>query len=127
MPRALNEKFNRLMPESEGSVLCYEINRPISLEGYEKNFLDPAQSIIKQYGELRLLNYFTNYQGWEEEAAIVDLSAHVTLGRYVKKMAFVNAPEKEVMARLIRQSLTNAELRFFPENLLKDAIKWVKS
>jgi hypothetical protein len=123
----MNDKFNRLMPESEGPALCYEISKPISAVGYEQNLLKPAREVIKKYGELRILNYFTTYQGWEEQAAEMDIMAHMELGRYVKKMAFVNAPEKEVMARLIKKPLTGAELRFFPSERLADAIKWIKS
>ena len=115
------------MPESEGPALCYEISKPISAEGYEQNLLKPARELIKQYGEVRILNYFTSYQGWEEVAAEMDIMAHIELGRYVKKMAFVNAPEKEVMARLIKRPLTNAELRFFPTERLSDAVIWIKS
>lgn len=123
----MNDKFNRLMPESEGATLCYEITKPISVIGYEENFLNPARAIIKKYGELRLLNYFNPYQGWEEDAAQLDIITHLELGSFMKKMAFVNAPEKEVMARLIRRPLTKGELKFFTKTQLQDAIIWVKS
>lgn len=123
----MNDKFNRLMPESEGPVLCYEISKPISAEGYEENFLVHVRRILETYGELRLLNYFTAYQGWEEQAAQMDLLAHVDLGKYVTKIAFVNAPEKEIMARLIRKTLIKGQLRFFSKNQLAEAIDWVKS
>lgn len=127
MPDALNEKFNRLMPESEGPTLCYEISKPISVEGYEENFLIPARGLIAKYGEIRILNYFTSPIVWEEQAAIMDIGAHLEMGKYLKKIAFVNAPEKEIMARLIRTKLTSAEMRFFATAELKDAILWVKS
>lgn len=122
----MNEKFNRLMPESEGSLLCYEITKPISRAGYEENFLNLARKIIKDKGELRILNYFNPYQGWEEDAAELDIISHVDLGKFVTKMAFVNAPEKEVMARLIKKPLTSAQLRFFNKDQLSQALQWVK-
>lgn len=122
----MNDKFNRLMPESGGSVLCYEITKPISVAGYEENFLKLARQIVKDKGELRVLNYYNPYQGWEEDAAELDIIAHVDLGRYVRKLAFVNAPEKEIMARLIKRPLTSAELRFFTKDQLPDALKWIK-
>ncbi len=123
----MNNKFNRLMPESEGPVLCYEISKPISAQGYEENFLVHVRKIIETYGELRMLNHFTSYQGWEEQAAQMDLFAHVDLGKYVTKLALVNAPEKEIMARLIRKSLIKGQLRFFGNHQLAEAIAWVKS
>jgi hypothetical protein len=123
----MNEKFNRLMPESEGATLCYELSKPISKEGYEDNFLAPALQLVHKYGELRLLMHYTNYQGWEQEAAEMDIAAHVELGRYMKKMALVNAPDKEIMSRMLKKSLNHAELRFFKTDQLEEAIKWVKS
>lgn len=123
----MNEKFNRLMPESEGAALCYELSKPISKEGYEDNFLAPALQLVNKYGELRLLMYYTNYQGWEQEAAEMDIAAHVELGRYMKKMALVNAPEKEIMSRMVKKALNHGELRFFKTEQLQEAIAWVKS
>jgi hypothetical protein len=123
----MNDKFNRLMPESEGPVLCYEISKPISSEGYAENFLKPVTKIIETYGEVRILTYFTSYRGWEEQAAEMDLIAHVEIGQFATKMAFVNTPEKEVMARLIRKPLIKGEVRFFTEDRLQDAIIWIKS
>ena len=123
----MNDKFNRLMPESEGATLCYELNKPISKEGYEQNFLAPALDIVSKYGELRLLMYYTSYKGWEQEAAEMDISAHVELGRHMKKMALVNAPEKEIMSRLVKKPMNHGELRFFKTEHLQEAITWVKS
>lgn len=107
--------------------MCYEISKPISLEGYQGNFLGLAQKIIATYGEFRLLLYYTDYQGWEEQAAELDLKHYAEMGRHMTKLALVNAPEKELMARMIRNPLTNAELRFFAQNRLQEALEWVKS
>jgi hypothetical protein len=123
----MNEKFNRLMPESEGATLCFEISKPITREGYVENFLNPAKRIIETYGEIRLLTYFTSYRGWEEQAAEMDMIAYLEMGQFVTKMAFVNTPEKEVMARLIKKPMIKGEVKFFTTERLQDAILWVKS
>ncbi len=123
----MNDKFNRLMPESEGPTLCYELSKPISKQGYEENFLAPALRLVHKYGEVRLLLHYSHYQGWEQGAAEMDILAHVELGRFMKKMALVNAPEKEIMSRLLKQALNQAELRFFKTEQLQEAIAWIKS
>ncbi len=123
----MNDKFNRLMPESEGATLCYELSKPITKQGYEENFLAPALQLVHKYGEVRLLIYYTSYKGWEKEAAEMDIAAHVELGRYLKKLALVNAPEKEIMSRFVKQPLHNAELKFFKTAQLEQALAWVKS
>lgn len=123
----MQKKFNRLMPESEGPVICYEISQPISEEGYAANFLSPARAIIETYGEVRLLLYFTQYQGWATRAAEMDISAHSEFGRYVTKLALVNAPEKEIMARLLKKPMIAGELKFFSAADLQEALRWIKS
>ncbi len=123
----MNDKFNRLMPESEGATLCYELSKPITKQGYEENFLKPALQLVQKYGEVRLLMYYTSYKGWEKEAAEMDIAAHVELGRYLKKLALVNAPEKEIMSRFVKKPLNNAEMRFFKTEQLEQALAWVKS
>ncbi len=123
----MNEKFNRLMPESEGRALCYEISKPISIQGYQENFLPYAEKIIETHGEFRLLLYYTDYRGWEEAAAELDLKQYAQWGKHMTKLALVNAPEKEIMARMIRNPLTSAQLRFFSKDRLGEALTWVKS
>lgn len=123
----MTEKFNRLLPESSGATLCYEISKPITVEGYQSNFLEPAKKIIAEYGELRLVLYYIDYKGWEADAARQDLSMNLEMGKYLKKMALVNAPEKEIMARVLRQPLSSGELRFFDKDKLQDAIAWAKT
>lgn len=122
----VNEKLNRLMPESEGPVLCYEITKPISLEGYEL-FLKLVRDILERYGEVRVLMYYSDYQGWEKGAAEMDFASHIEFGPKLVKLAIVNAPEKEIMARIIRKPLTGAELRFFSEEGLQEALAWIKA
>lgn len=113
------------MPHSGGAFLAYEIVRPISREGYAV-FLEITNAIINKYGELRLLLYYKNFEGWEREAAEMDLEAHITIGHNMKRFAIVSAPEREIMSRMIKKPMLGGEIRFFSENRLDDALAWVK-
>lgn len=122
----INEKFNTIMPETTDRALCVMIDKPVSLEGYKDNFLPRAHKMIEQYGEARFLVYFKKYQGWEEEAAIMDFAATQTIGGKVNRFAIVNPPPKYIALQTLRKPLMSGETRYFNEDELQDAIIWVK-
>lgn len=126
MTTATNPKYNTIMPESDDRTVCIMVDRPISQEGYLHNFLPKVDIIVKTHGELRILIYYKEFQGWEETAALLDMFSNVKYGSHVAKLAFVNPPETEIFNRSLKKSLHKGETRFFPETALEDAVKWVK-
>lgn len=120
-------KFNDLMPESDERAICFEISKPISSEGYDLNFLPKLQNMIEEQGSAAILVYFKNYQGWEEEAALADMAATFQFGAKIRKLAFVNAPEKYNTQLNVRQPLIDGDFKFFEESELQTALEWVKS
>jgi len=123
----VNEKFNTIMPETTDRVLCVQIDRLISEEGYKENFLPRLEKMIEKYGEIRLLVNYLNFEGWENDAAREDMFSSVAFGRKVKKMAFVNTPESEIFRRTMIEENISGETKLFSEEQLQDAIDWVKS
>lgn len=123
----MNEKFNTIMPESDDTAICIEVDKPISAEGYRDNFLPKLSKMVEQNGEARILIYFKTYKGWEEGAAGFDMESTATYGKHVAKLAFVNPPEKVIFKSKIKQPMIRGEVKFFEETDLQNAIKWVKS
>ncbi len=123
----MNEKYNTVMPETDDYTICMQVDKPISKEGYRDNFMPRLREMMDKHGELRILVYFKKYDGWEEQAAGFDIETTVNYGKFVKKMAFVNPPEKMIFNNKIREPLISGELEYFSEEDLKKAIKWVKS
>lgn len=120
------EKYNILMPESDDAALCIQVDKPISKEGYEENFCPRMRDMIARHGGVRLLLYFTNYQGWEPEAALTNMGALTEFGPKVIKYAMVNPPNKEILRRKVNGLLISGETRVFEASELQDAIAWVK-
>lgn len=120
-------KYNRLMPESDHHALCFDIHKPISREGYSENFMPRIEDMIARNGEVRLLLYYSAYQGWEVAAALLDMGAITTYGPKMTKFALVNPPKKEIMQFTVKKSLIKGEMRVFNADQLAEAVAWIKN
>ena len=117
---------DEIMPETEGPALCYRATRAVSNELYS-NYIERVKTSIKDYGEFRLLIFYKDFPGWDEQAASKDLPFYAEYGKYMKKLALVNAPEKEVMAKMLRKNIIGGELKIFSEDRLQEALTWIKT
>ena len=120
------ETLNYLMQESEGPTLCYKVSSPVTVEEYV-DFLERVKVNIKTYGEFRLCLLYENFQGWDAEAANMDVSFYVEYGRYLKKFCLINPPEKEVMSKMVTKPMISGELKIFSKSKQNEAFFWVKA
>ena len=123
-------KQNKIMPESEGPVLCLEVTQPVLLEAYNNMYIPALTSIYEQYGEVRILYYYPspeNFPGWEETAAAQDLKNFTEHGHNVKKVALVNAPNKVAQRWDLMSPLLGGEVREFSVEEFDTALKWIKA
>lgn len=121
------EKYNTIMPQTTDRILCIQIDKPISKEGYEENFLPRVAKMREQFGEIRLLVYYKKFQGWEINAAALDMQTVTEYSNSKTKIALVNAPEKEIRKKEIKNQIMNAELKAFTEKELDAALEWVEN
>lgn len=121
----MNDKFNTIMPETTDRALCVMIDRRMSVEGYRDNFLPRIEEMLARHGEVRLLVYFKNYQGWEEGAAAMDLAATQTIAAKMQKCALVNPPSTVLALNQLRKPITPGETRVFLEEELPQALVWI--
>jgi hypothetical protein len=122
-----NDKYNIVMPQTTDRVLCMQVDKTISEEGYRDNFLPKLQDMIEKYGEIRLLIYYREFKGWEQAAAKEDMLSSVKFGQKVKKLAMVNPPETEIFRSKISESNLSGETKAFKEKDLEKAIEWVNA
>ena len=116
---------DEIMDETEGPALCYRATRAVTDELYS-DYIERVKASIKQYGEFRLLIAYKNFPGWDEPAAVKDLPFYAEYGKYMKKLALVNAPDKEIMAKILRKNIIGGEMKLFTEDKLQDALRWIK-
>lgn len=120
-------KFNTIMPETDDKTLCVLIEKPISAEGYDHNFLPRFKDIINRNGEARLLVYYKDFKGWEKGAVASDMEMTSLYGKKIKRFALVNPPSSEVFQKKIKAPLFDTgALRLFTESELDKALDWVK-
>ena len=119
---------NRILPESEGNILCIEIRDKISTDFYH-NTLEPAIGKIlieNEYIKL-LIVHMAPSPGWEEEAAEKDLRNLAELGHRVQKIALINPPEKTIIKWTTLQPLLSGPVKIFERENMEDALVWIKS
>lgn len=123
----LKEKINQPMAESDDRAFCWLIENPISEEGFRLGFTPGVEAIIQKRGELRLLVHFSRYQGWLEEAIPHDFEFMSKYYSCKGRTALVNAPEKMKLRIEAMKSLIGSEVRYYDEDGLDTALRWVKA
>lgn len=123
----MSTKFNTIMPESDDSCLCIQIERKITSDGYKENFIKRIEKMLAVYGEIRLLIYYKKFSGWDKEAAMLDFSFGSRFESKLCKMAMVNPPDSEIARGLSRQDSLKNKIRLFEEHELEEALIWVKA
>jgi len=121
------EKYNIVMPETDDRVLCLCVEKPISPEGYSENFTPRIRTMIEKHGGIRLLVHYKAYQGWEAEAALMEMGGVADFGAKVIKFALVNPPKREMLRYNVHKPLISGEIRIFEDSALDEAIRWVKA
>ncbi len=125
----MTEKENRLMEESEGPVLCIEVNSGVSSKLYNDMYLPAWKKAVEKYGEIRILFYYPTpdqFPGWEEKTAKQDLAHYTEHGRELKKVALVNAPSKVTQRWDLLTPLLGGNVREFEKTDFQEALKWIK-
>ena len=121
------QKYNIVMPETDDRVLCLRVEKPISPEGYAENFAPRIRAMIEKHKGIRLLVHYKAYQGWEAEAALMEMGGVSEFGGKVIKFAMVNPPKREMLRYNVHKPLINGEIRVFKDDELDDAVRWVKA
>lgn len=119
--------FNTIMPETQGNIICIQIDKPISEKGYAQNFLNRIDTILEKYPDFSFLIYYKEFQGWETQAASLDMASTIKYGKRVKKVAVVNPPKRAILQNTVKQPFIQGEIKFFLEHDLDEALEWIKS
>ncbi len=116
---------NYLMPESEGSLLCFAVVGAVTETSYI-DFLRQVKERIETYGEFRLLLDYQNFLGWEKEAAEMDVTFYIEQGPYMKRFCLVGPPDKEILSKSRASTMIAGELKVFSRNHFAQALAWAK-
>lgn len=122
------EKFNEYLEDwSTDKAIWFLINKPISKEGYEMNFLPRLKQLMEKHSEARVGLVFEDYKGYEKQAVESDMEALIQYGKHVKKIAMVNPPEKVMLQFKFKEPLISGEIQYFDAAQKDEAIEWLNA
>lgn len=121
------DHYNEIMPESDDRVLCIRITKPITEDGYKNNFLPRIDAMVSKHGGVRLLAWYDQYKGWEENAAKENMISTILYAGKVRKIALINPPESRLIDAKIKMPVVGGEIKIFNDNEFETALAWVRS
>ncbi|PZP55070.1 MAG: hypothetical protein DI586_07990 [Micavibrio aeruginosavorus] len=121
---------NKIMPESEGNVLCIEVRGLVTYEYYAGMYLENLKKIMEKHGKARLLFFYPdpeNFIGWETKAADADFSTFNEYAKDIEKTAIINPPQIVSQRWDFRMPILGGEFREFETAQdLPEALEWIK-
>ena len=116
------------LPESEGSVLGFEITGKVTLEE-EKEWIDKFNDAIEKHGKVSSLIILGDEASWGVKAGIEDLKWVVTHMKSLHKLALVS--DSKVWKWLVSVDSPFAKMvgigeKHFESSDIDDAWLWVK-
>ncbi len=119
---------NRILPETEGNLLCVEIGERVTLKDYQEIFEPAMKTLFGAHDSARaVISYTRPFLGWDLDAAEYDIAMMTKLGRKVTKVALVHPPETVINRWQLLKPLLSGEVRIFQEGELNDALTWAKA
>ena len=121
-------KYNRVLPESEGNVLCLEIGQRVTLDDYVNIFEPPMRAIVAKYSDARaVISYTRPFLGWDIDAAEHDIATIAEVGRHVRRIALVHPTEQVAQRWLTFKPLFGGDVKIFNEGEFDNALAWAKA
>ncbi len=121
---------NKIMPESEGNLLCIEVRGLVTYEYYIEIYLKSLKQILQDFGKARLLFFYPdpeNFIGWEKKAADIDFSTFNEYAKKIEKTAIINPPKSVSQRWDFRMPILGGEFHEFEKaEDLPAAIEWIK-
>jgi len=122
------ENIIKKLPESRGKTIGYKINGKID-KLHEEAWLKGLDELIVEHGKINVLVWFDGKASWDLTAGIEDMRWVFSNYKSMGKFAVVsNTAFWKWFTALDRPfaKLVGIEERFFEEDKIEDAWKWLK-
>jgi hypothetical protein len=121
----MNKGSVRILPETDQNAICVSYSGVITRNEYADKIEPLLHERMAKKKKIKILISYDDFKGWEEDAAVDNLSEMSNFGKHSEKVAYVNAPpSKKKLMETISKSIAG-EIRYFDD--YKDAVKWVKA
>ena len=117
-----------VLPETNNHTLCLEFTGLIRAEDHRRNLQSNLQKMINRDGWFNMLiHYSPDFRGFEKDAASTSMQSIIDQGKYARRLAYVNPPEKKILQNKLAAPLFTGEIRYFGPDDMDEALEWVKS
>jgi len=113
---------------SEENIVGFIAKGKLVEEDYTQVVVPELNHAIAKYGKIRALLKIEDFEGWTRAAALEDIKL-ISKIEYFDRMAIVGKEnlDKELLDMFkFLASFTDAQIRFYSEQKLADALDWLK-
>lgn len=109
------------------NVLWVKVNGKLTQEEYA-DLVPSWEAMIARHGKLRLLFQMEpGFTGWEPVAAWDDFRFSISHRDEMERVAFVGDKKWEEWLAKIGKLLVSAEVRYFDETDVEEAVRWLRA
>ncbi|MCB0330439.1 MAG: STAS/SEC14 domain-containing protein [Bdellovibrionales bacterium] len=101
-----------------------EVKGTLEKDDYE-TFVPLAEAVIEKHDKISLLLQVKDFSGWKPSALWEDLKFDIKHYTDVEKLALVGKDESKSWMATVSKPFTAADVKFFTENQLEEARRWV--
>lgn len=117
-----------ILPESDDRTLCIVMSGIVTADVYNEFFMKPLEKIIARHGIFNLCAIYTDYEGWESDAAEISFKFYTKISRQIGRVSFINAPDsRHLLLKMLEPVMPNAQVKNFEPDQKDEAIAWAKN
>lgn len=107
-----------------GKLLEFHLSGKLTKSDYE-TFVPLVESVVREYGKIRILMVMHDFHGWEASALWEDIKFDVKHFADIERLAMVGEKTwQEWMAKFCRP-FTTAKIKYFEAGELEKARTWI--
>lgn len=114
------------LPRSSGKVLGFKLSGKLHDADYQ-HFVPAIDRAVDQFGKIRLLAQFHDFQGWDMHALWDDIKFATTHCLEIERIALVGEKTWEKWMAKVCKPFTMAQIKYFGADQLEDAWAWVEN
>ena len=115
----------KILPESKGSLICIKVSGKLTDAEY-KNFIPHVESVIKEFGTIKLYVDILDLDGWEWRVAWDDFAFGIKYWNNFSKLALVGERRWEKFSVLVVDKIHKADVRCFDRANSSVALAWIQ-
>ena len=117
-----------ILPETRSDMLVIQASKKLTANDYEHILIPALETILTAHGKIKGVIYISeDFQGWELKAIWDDAKFGIQHRKDFDKLAIVGGKSWIEWITKMGALLTSAEIKFYEEAQLINAISWVKN